>query len=77
MNKLPLLAAENLTFSYNLDSPPILENINFSINKGEFIGLAGDSGCGKSTMALLLTGFIPHRINGMYNGDIKYLGKRP
>lgn len=75
MKKLPLLAAENLTFSYSIDSPPILENTDFSINKGEFIGLAGDSGSGKSTIALLLTGFIPHRINGTYNGNLKYLGR--
>ena len=33
----------------------VLSNINFSINKGEFVSLTGKSGCGKSTLLYLLS----------------------
>jgi lipoprotein-releasing system ATP-binding protein len=33
----------------------VLNNINFSINKGEFVSLTGKSGCGKSTLLYLLS----------------------
>ncbi|MES2309408.1 MAG: ABC transporter transmembrane domain-containing protein [Verrucomicrobiota bacterium] len=46
---------KNVSFSYG-DSP-VLKNVNFSIRKGESIGLAGESGCGKSTLINLLFRF--------------------
>ena len=33
----------------------VLNNINFSINKGEFVSLTGKSGCGKSTLLYILS----------------------
>ena len=33
----------------------VLNDINFSINKGEFVSLTGKSGCGKSTLLYLLS----------------------
>src|ERR1700744_4935570 len=40
-------------------TPPILENINLSIAKGEFVSLIGPSGCGKSTLLKLISGLTP------------------
>jgi NitT/TauT family transport system ATP-binding protein len=40
-------------------SPPILEQINLSIAKGEFVSLIGPSGCGKSTLLKLISGLTP------------------
>ena len=37
----------------------ILNDINFSINAGECLGVVGRSGCGKSTMARIIARFIP------------------
>ena len=49
--------------SFNYESPPnwpVLENLNFSIRKGEHVALVGPSGAGKSTILhLLLRFYIP------------------
>ena len=45
---------ENVSFSFLKSSENILNNINLTINKGEFIGIAGQSGSGKSTLMKLL-----------------------
>lgn len=47
----------NVSFKYSDSSNYILENINFSIKKGQKIGITGKSGCGKSTLIRLLLGF--------------------
>ena len=36
----------------------VLENIDLKINKGEFVGIVGKSGCSKTTLSLLLSGLI-------------------
>ena len=45
---------ENVSFSFLKSSEKILNNINLTINQGEFIGIAGQSGSGKSTLMKLL-----------------------
>ena len=38
----------------------ILDNINLTVNDGEFVLLCGESGCGKTTLTRLVNGLIPH-----------------
>ena len=61
-----MLKGKNITFSYS-DSAKgkiqILKDISFHINKGDFIGLIGASGSGKTT-------FIKH-LNGLLKADWK------
>lgn len=49
-----ILNVKNLNKNYG--KKHILKNINFHINEGEIFGLVGESGCGKSTIARILTG---------------------
>ena len=52
------LSFQNLYFKYEKDKPEYtLENINFDVKEGETIALVGSSGCGKTTLAHLLTRF--------------------
>lgn len=59
----------NVSFSY-VKEKNILENINFSINKGEKIALVGETGAGKTTIINLILGF--YKIN---SGNIMFDGK--
>lgn len=47
------IEVKNLCFSYEKDVP-VLKNISFSVNKGEYVTLIGHNGSGKSTLSKLL-----------------------
>jgi energy-coupling factor transport system ATP-binding protein len=52
---------ENVSFSYSRKTPletPALRNINLRIEKGEFVGILGEKGAGKSTLAKLFNGLL-------------------
>ena len=44
-------------FRYNEMSPYLLENFNLKIRAGEYVAIAGKTGCGKSTLVRLILGF--------------------
>ena len=48
-----LLSVKNLCVEYNAERGRVhaVTDVSFDIHKGEFFGLAGESGCGKSTTA--------------------------
>lgn len=60
MNKIEL---KNITKAYD-KNPPIIENLNLSINEGSFTVFLGPSGCGKSTILRLIAG-----LEDMTKGD--------
>lgn len=48
------LEASNLTFNY--DGEPVITDADFTVDKGDFVGICGRSGAGKTTLFKLLTG---------------------
>lgn len=63
---------KNLTFSYPQNDDKVLNDITFSINKGQFIVLCGSSGCGKTTLLRHLKPVLsPH---GDLSGEILFDG---
>lgn len=64
-----LLEVKNLNKSYG--KKEILKNVSFKIKEGEVYGLVGESGCGKSTTARVLTGLTPHD-----SGEIIFEGNK-
>ena len=46
-----MIKIENLTFSYENEDKKVLDNINLTVNKGEFLCVLGHNGSGKSTLA--------------------------
>ncbi|WP_248897799.1 ABC transporter ATP-binding protein [Haloplanus halobius] len=72
----PLLEVEDLTIQYETDSGDLtaVSDASFSIDEGEFFGLAGESGSGKSTTAKAIIGGLDD--NGRIDsGTIRYRGE--
>jgi len=69
------IVIKNLNFKYRPDTPEVLKNINFSINKGESLGLVGRSGSGKSTITKLIQRlYLPNQGQIILDGiDIRHL----
>jgi energy-coupling factor transport system ATP-binding protein len=65
------ITLKNISFSYSdsLDDA-ILKNLNLEIHSGECVVLAGESGCGKTTISKLINGLIPHYHSGTMEGDV-------
>ena len=49
---------ENLSFKYNQNENYIIKNLSLNINKGDKIGIHGDSGVGKSTLIDIILGLL-------------------
>lgn len=54
----PCIELQNVTYRYNPNHSPILQNVSFTLRKGESVALVGRSGSGKTTMIKLIAGFI-------------------
>lgn len=51
------IAVQDVEFSFGTSQPPIMRDVNFEVQSGEFFVLLGPSGCGKSTVLNLIAGF--------------------
>lgn len=60
----------NVTFSY--EETPVLENISFDVEKGDFLAIIGPNGGGKSTLLKLMMGIMKPE-----KGEIRLFGKDP
>ena len=63
-----ILKVEGLSVSYG-DNPAIIEDMSFSLKKGERLAIVGKNGAGKSTLAKALCGFVPSQGKLTYKGQ--------
>ena len=71
-----ILDVKNLRVEFNTRGGivPVLDNLSFSLDRGERIGFVGESGCGKSMTALALMGLLPS-IGRVASGQILFKGQ--
>ena len=63
-----ILKVEGISVSYG-DNPAVIEDISFSLKKGERLAIVGKNGAGKSTLAKALCGFVPSQGKLTYEGQ--------
>lgn len=63
-----ILKVEGLSVSYG-DNPAIIEDLSFSLKKGERLAIVGKNGAGKSTLVKALCGFVPSQGKLTYKGQ--------
>jgi peptide/nickel transport system ATP-binding protein len=72
----PALEVENLAIDYKIgtDWKTAVRDVNFTIERGQTFGLVGESGCGKSTVAMAIMHYLP-RNGRIGKGSIRLAGK--
>lgn len=70
-----LLRVDDLSITYRTYEGPVhaVRNVSFDLRPGEAYGLIGESGSGKSTVALGIMGLLPPRSTRISSGDVFFL----
>lgn len=69
-----MIEIKELTFKYSGSKKNALENVSLTIEKGDFVGVIGESGVGKTTLCSCINGLIPHHYTGDFYGSVKIQG---
>ena len=70
-----MIEIQELTFKYAEAKKNALENVTLNIQKGDFVGIIGESGAGKTTLCSCLNALIPHHYTGDFYGSVKVEGQ--
>ena len=65
-----IIEVKDLGFKYAGTDFYAIRGVNLEIDEGEFVILAGKSGCGKTTLLRCLNGLIPHLYEGEFEGRV-------
>jgi peptide/nickel transport system ATP-binding protein len=71
-----LLAVRDLRVDFGTDRGPaqVLDGINLDVGAGEVVGLVGESGCGKTTLARAILGILPEGAARIRGGEVRFKG---
>lgn len=69
-----MIEIRGLSFRYAGESRDALHNIDMTVEDGDFIGVTGRSGAGKTTLTQALSGLVPHRRAGDFFGSVAVNG---
>ena len=77
MSKQPLLEVKNLVTEFHTDNGTVraVDDISFTLHRGETIGIVGESGSGKSVTSLSAMRLIPEPPGKIVNGKILFHGQ--
>ena len=69
-----LLTIENLHVQYNTDDAVVhaLNGLSLTLKRGESLGVVGETGAGKTTMALSVLQLLPNKVGEITRGNINY-----
>lgn len=69
-----ILQVKDLRIQFNNGKEKIqpIRGVYFHVNKGETLGIVGESGCGKSVTSLSVMGLLPHKTSKIVSGEILF-----
>jgi energy-coupling factor transporter ATP-binding protein EcfA2 len=71
---MSLIELKDIEFTYRHSTTQALNNVSLSIEAGEFVGIIGPTGAGKSTLCWVISGVIPQIILGKLKGSATVKG---
>ncbi len=76
MTNSTLLEVRDLRVSFATEAgvARVLDGVNLAIRRGEVMGLVGESGCGKTTLARAILGVLPAHVTRIGGGGIRFQG---
>lgn len=72
---MALIEVKNLKYRYPHTKKLALDSLEFEVEKGQFIGIAGENKAGKSTLCQAFAGLVPTMFRGAYGGKLLIDGK--
>ena len=71
-----LLAVEDLSLGFATEAgfASVLDRVSLSIERGQVLGLVGESGCGKTTLARAILGVLPRETARITGGRVLFRG---
>ena len=74
---MAILEIKNLRVDYQTDDALVhaLNDVNLKMEKGKTLGLVGETGAGKTTLAKCIMGILPQRTGRIRSGEIFYEDK--
>ncbi len=74
---MALIELDNVSFTYRGSKTPAIKNVSLTIEPGEFVGVIGPTGSGKSTLMWAIVGVAPQILLGKIQGNISVKGLNP
>ncbi|MFO8068517.1 MAG: ABC transporter ATP-binding protein [Alkalibacterium sp.] len=71
---MSVIEVEKLKYRYPDTTNLVLDDLSFSVEKGECLGIVGENTAGKSTLCYALAGLVPHFYKGAYAGKVTVNG---
>jgi len=69
-----VVSIENLSYQYPRSPDLALQDLNLTVQRGEFLGIIGATGAGKTTLCLTLNGIVPQFHGGRFFGHVNVAG---
>ena len=69
-----MIEMRDFSFQYESGTRPALNNLNLRVEDGDFIGIIGNSGAGKTTLTYAINGIVPHYYKGDFYGSVEVYG---
>lgn len=70
-----MLTWREVSVSYDPDAPPVLRDVDLTVEESELVLVAGRTGSGKSTLLRTLNGLVPRFSGGVLRGDVLVGGR--